>query len=92
MSRLSLVTAAAVALSFVAGATLPAFAQEPPVYFDLGIDVTQLPQNAADAKKYFAALPPETQSVISAACHTYLLHPMDAAMPETLVFCKALMQ
>jgi hypothetical protein len=82
--------AAAIALSFAVGTALPAFAQNAPVFFDLGIDVTQLPQDTAGATKYFAAQPPETQRVLLAACHTYITHPTDAAMPQTLVFCKAI--
>ena len=93
---------AALALSFVAGAALPAFAQEfspgdlikypavPLVYFDLGIDVTQLPQDTAGAKNYYAAQSPETQSVLLAACENIAKHPTDAEMPQTLVFCRAI--
>ena len=93
--RLTAAAVAGVAFALIANAAVPAFAQEAanngaPVTFDLGIDVTQLPQDTAGAKKYFAALAPDTQRVILAACKTYLAHPMDAAMPQTLVFCKAI--
>ena len=78
---------------------MPVLAQEPvtpgavpPVSFDLGIDVTQLPQDLAGAKKYFAAQNADTQRVLLASCTNYIKHPADAAMPQTLVFCKAITQ
>jgi hypothetical protein len=89
------VVAAAVIAAGCGFGTLPAFAQispgpaSPQVYFDLGIDASQLPQDPVAARKYFAAQPPETQKVLLAACRNYVNHPVDAAMPETLVFCKA---
>ena len=91
--------AVAAAASFVVGGLSSASAQtpgnvvspSPPVFFDLGIDVTQLPQNPADARNYFASQAPETQRVLLAACHNYLSHPADAAMSETIVFCTAIM-
>jgi hypothetical protein len=84
----------------IAGATLPAVAQRvpgaattgPEVYFDLGIDVNKLPTNPVEARKYFAGLMPETQQVLLASCRNYLSHPTDAAMPQTLVFCTAILE
>jgi hypothetical protein len=99
LAKITLAMAVVAAASFAAGDSSSAFAQtpgnvvlpSPPVFFDLGIDVTQLPQNPADARRYFASQAPETQRVLLAACHNYLGHPADAAMPETIVFCKAVM-
>ena len=91
---LKTVAAAAIALSFAAGATMPVHAQQgalkenPDVYFDLGIDATTLPQDAAGAKAYFAKQAPETQHVLKAACDNYVKHPMDAEMPQTVKFCQ----
>jgi hypothetical protein len=85
--------AAAIVLSLVAG-SVPSFAQQgaiiqdPDVYFDLGIDVTQLPQDSAGAKAYFAKMPADTQRVVKAACDNYVKHPMDAEMPQTVKFCQ----
>jgi hypothetical protein len=97
MSMLAKTVAAAFAVSLVSTIAVPAFAQdntgranERPIYFDLGIDVTQLPRNVADARKYLAAQAPETQRALIGACTTYLQHPADAQMPETLVFCAAI--
>ena len=42
--------------------------QHPDIYFDLGIDATLLPQDAAGAKAYLAKQPAETQRVLRAAC------------------------
>ena len=90
---------AAIALSFLSGMAVPVFAddfyngsstRQAPTEFDLGIDVTQLPQDVAGAKAYFAAQAPETQRVLLASCQNYNLHPADAEMPQTLVFCAAL--
>ena len=89
---------AALALAIVAGHHLPAFAQggpgtpaiQPEVYFDLGIDVTRLPRDPVEARRYYGTLLPETQQVLMAACRNYIAHPLDANMPETLVFCKAI--
>ena len=99
LAKINLAAAALLAATFVAGGLLSASAQtpgnvvspSPPVFFDLGIDVTQLPQNPADARNYFASQAPETQRVLLAACHNYLGHPADAAMPETIIFCTAIM-
>ena len=63
------VTLAAVAVAFAAVMAVPAAAQqggqrpdEDPVYFDLGIDVRQLPQDSAGAKRFVAMQPQVTQS------------------------------
>ena len=95
-------TAAAVALAFVAGVTLPAFAQvspqggqrpdEDPVYFDLGIDVRTLPQDSAGAKRWLASQAAITRQVIVATCDNYIKRPVAAEMPETISFCKALFE
>lgn len=97
MSILAKTSASALAISLVFTISLPALGEdttgrltERPIYFDLGIDVTQLPRNVADAKKYLAAQVPETQRALIGACTTYLEHPADAQMPETLVFCSAI--
>jgi hypothetical protein len=89
--------AAGVAVAFTSVVLMaPAAAQnvprpvDLPPYFDLGIDVTKLPTNPAEARKYFAGQSPETQQVLLASCRNYLSHPTDAAMPETLVFCAAI--
>ena len=94
MTRMIQAAAAAIAVSLIAGSPLPSFAQQgalkenPDVYFDLGIDATTLPQDAAGAKAYFAKQVPETQHVLMAACDNYVKHPMDAEMPQTIKFCQ----
>src|SRR3954468_19367492 len=95
MSRiLGAAAAATIALSLVAGFTLPSLAQQgaikedPDIYFDLGIDATQLPQDAAGAKAYLAKQPADTQRILRAACDTYTKHPADAEMPQTVQFCQ----
>jgi hypothetical protein len=62
--------------------------EESETQFDLGIDVTQLPQDAVRAKAYFATLPADTQHVLKAACDTFVKHPADAEMPQTIKFCE----
>jgi hypothetical protein len=89
------VAGSALAAAFVALAVMPLAAQgasEPPKYFDLGINVTLLPQDPVAAKKYFQGQDATTQSALLAACENYIKHPVDAEMPETLVFCAAIMQ
>src|SRR3954464_11067296 len=62
--------AAVLGLSLVVGSVLPGFAQrgaieqDPDIYFDLGIDATLLPQDAAGAKAYLAKQPADTQRVL----------------------------
>ena len=86
--------AAVLAASLVVGGVLPGFAQrgaieqDPDIYFDLGIDATLLPQDAAGAKAYLAKQSPETQRVLRAACDNYVKHPADAEMPQTVKFCQ----
>ena len=63
-------------------------AEESITYFDLGIDVTLLPQNRAGAQTYFAKQLPETQAVLLGACNNYVRHPTDAGMPQTIKFCQ----
>jgi hypothetical protein len=95
MSRTIEAAAAVVlAMTLVAGAALPGHAQrgaieqDPDVYFDLGIDATLLPQDAAGAKAFLAKQDPDTQRVLRAACDTYTKHPADAEMPQTIKFCQ----
>jgi hypothetical protein len=93
--RFALAAGAAATLCIVAGASLPALGQGvPPAalppYFDLGIDVTKLPTNPVEARRYYASQSPETQQVLLASCRNYLAHPIDAQMPETLLFCSAI--
>ena len=99
MSRVTRAAAAAtIALSLVAGAAAPSLAQKgalienPDVYFDLGIDATLLPQDAAGAKAFLAKQPADTQRVLRAACDTYVKHPADAEMPQTVKFCQFILQ
>jgi hypothetical protein len=86
--------AAVLGLSLVVGSVLPGFAQrgaieqDPDIYFDLGIDATLLPQDAAGAKAYLAKQPADTQRVLRAACDNYVKHPADAEMPQTVKFCQ----
>jgi hypothetical protein len=96
MSRiLGAAVAATIGLSLVAGT---AFAQQgilkqdPDVYFDLGIDATTLPQDLAGAKAYLAKQPADTQRILKAACDTYVKHPNDAEMPQTVKFCQFILQ
>lgn len=63
----------------------------PPLYFDLGIDVMSLPTTPAEARNYVNALPALTRNVIIASCDNYLKHPVDAEMPQTIWFCRALL-
>src|SRR6478752_2702500 len=96
MSRTIQAVAAAAAIGFalIAAGTLPGFAQrgaieqDPDIYFDLGIDATLLPQDAAGAKAYLAKQPADTQRVLRAACDNYVKHPADAEMPQTVKFCQ----
>ena len=98
LSKCMPAAAAVLALSLLWDAGAPTFAQgspgapvlAPEVYFDLGIDVTRLPRDPVAARRYFASLLPETQQILMASCRNYLAHPLDANMPETLVFCKAI--
>jgi hypothetical protein len=91
--------AAVVAAAFVASAAAPAYAQggfqrteDDPVYFDLGIDVRTLPQDSRGAKAWLAMQPALTRQVIVATCDNYIKRPVAAEMPETLTFCRALME
>ena len=90
MSRTIARTAAAtMVLSLVLALSAPVQAkEEDETYFDLGIDVTLLPQDAVRAKAYFATLPEDTQHVLRAACDAYVKHPADAEMPQTIKFCQ----
>jgi hypothetical protein len=84
------VAAGAIAVSLVAAAITPTWAQstvDPDLYFDLGIDTSLLPQDAVGAKAYLAKQSPETQQVLKAACDRYVKHPGDAEMPQTVKFC-----
>jgi|SRR6185295_892607 len=65
-----------------------AIEQDPDIYFDLGIDATLLPQDAAGAKAFLAKQDPDTQRVLRAACDTFIKHPADAEMPQTIKFCQ----
>jgi hypothetical protein len=98
MSRtIGAAAAAVIALSLVAGAAMPGHAQQgaiiqdPDLYFDLGIDVTLLPQDAAGAKAYLAKQPADTQRVLRASCDNYVKHPGDAEMPQTVKFCQLIL-
>ena len=62
--------------------------QDSDIYFDLGIDATLLPQDAAGAKAHLARQPAETQRVLRAACDNYVKHPADAEIPQTVKFCQ----
>ena len=98
IGMLKAAAAAALGLSLVVGSTLPGLAQQgaiiqnPDIYFDLGIDATQLPQDAAGAKAYLAKQAPETQHVLRASCDNYVKHPADAEMPQTIKFCQGILQ
>jgi hypothetical protein len=88
---------AAAAVSLVVGLTAPAFAQrntgtpDDPTLYDLGVNVTALPQDTAGAKKYFAAQSPDVQRILLAACHNYVKNPALVVMPETITFCTAIL-
>jgi hypothetical protein len=91
-------TAAALVVSFAAGLAVPAVAQrftgqgdDDPKVFDLGIDVTLLPQDVAGAKRYLAAQTPDLQRILTATCDNYVKHPLAAEMPQTIVFCQAIL-
>jgi len=75
----------------VSGALYAQAKDEPVEYFDLGIDVTLLPQDRDGALAYFAKQIPETQHVLRAACDNYVKHPADAEMPQTIKFCQFVM-
>src|SRR4051812_16283952 len=87
-------SAVALTASLVVGPVLPSFAQrgaieqDPDIYFDLGIDATLLPQDAAGAKAFLAKQSVETQHALRGACDTYVKHPADAEMPQTIKFCQ----
>ena len=89
---------AGILTGLAAGAAAPGIAQrgaieqDPDVYFDLGIDATTLPQDAAGAKAFLAKQDPQTQHVLRAACDNYVKHPMDAEMPQTVKFCQFILQ
>ena len=63
---------------------------EPITQFDLGVDVTLLPQDAEGARAFLAQQSPEAQHGLRAACDTYVKHPRDAEMPQTVKFCQFL--
>ena len=65
----------------------PASAVDPLPYFDLGVDVTKLPAVPAEVDKYLASVSEDAKQAILAACVSYLRHPQDAAMPQTVPFC-----
>ena len=89
MSRKIGTPAALVVLALAIGAPLSVQAkEEPETYFDLGIDVTLLPQDMEGAKAYFAKQAAETQHILRAACDNYVKHPADAEMPQTVKFCQ----
>jgi hypothetical protein len=60
---------------------------DPLPYFDLGVDITKLPANPNDVDKYLASVSADAKQAILAACVSYLRHPQDAAMPQTVPFC-----
>ena len=67
---------------------LPLRAAEVPLpYFDLGVDVTRLPASQAEVDKYLASVSTEARQAILAACVSFMKHPEDAAMPQTVPFC-----
>ncbi len=84
-----LVALVAVPVLAIAGS---AFAQsartpDPLPYFDLGVDITKLPATPAEVDKYLASVSADARQAILAACASYLRHPGDAAMPQTVPFC-----
>jgi hypothetical protein len=87
MSRSKKLTATAAIVLSLVGMSAQA-KEESETQFDLGIDVSVLPQDAVRAKAYFATLPEATQHVLKAACDTYVKHPADAEMPQTIKFCQ----
>ena len=98
MSLVGRAAIAAAAISLVGSLPVPSLAQQgaikqdPDLYFDLGIDATTLPQDAAGAKAFLAKQDPQTQHVLRAACDNYVKHPADAEMPQTVKFCQFILQ
>jgi hypothetical protein len=90
MSRMivgGVLSALALTLALPVSAAAPSRAPDPLPHFDLGVDVTKLPAAPAEVDKYLASVSAEARQAILAACVSYLRHPEDAAMPQTVPFC-----
>jgi hypothetical protein len=80
--------AAAMLAAPLALAAAPPKAPDPLPYFDLGVDITKLPASPGEVDKYLASVSSDAKQAILAACTSYLRHPSDAAMPQTVPFCS----
>jgi hypothetical protein len=58
--------------------------------FDLGVDVSGVPHDPADAKAYLLELPATWQPRVLGACGHFLEQPTEAKSPETRAFCQNL--
>ena len=103
MHKLLTVTAAALALTLSAGASfaVPLDDQEdntadvfnaepaPSTTFDLGIDVSGVPQSPGAVKSFLGSLAPDTRGILLSTCQHYMQNPVSARDQDTIAFCSA---
>ncbi len=56
--------------------------------FDLGVDVSNVPNTPAAAKAFLLGLPPASQSILVATCAHYLQAPARVRSRDTIEFCQ----